>query len=78
MDMWPVIQDLLVSPSSSEEIKSNVLWIIGSAVQNNPEAQNSVSGMPFAFCNRIDLCSLEVSEFARLTHIDYPLTALLE
>ncbi|KAJ3557631.1 hypothetical protein NM688_g1371 [Phlebia brevispora] len=38
LKMWEPIHGLLTS-SSSEEIKAQVLWIIGTAVQNNPAAQ---------------------------------------
>jgi hsp70-interacting protein len=40
--MWEPLQNLLIAPSSSDAIKTNVLWIIGTAVQNNPAAQNAV------------------------------------
>jgi hsp70-interacting protein len=32
----------LTSQNSSDEIKAQTLWIVGTAVQNNPSAQNSV------------------------------------
>ncbi|KAI0339130.1 nucleotide exchange factors-like protein [Trametopsis cervina] len=41
LKMWEPLQNLLVSPSSSDEIKTIVLWIIGTAVQNNPSAQDA-------------------------------------
>ncbi|KAI0799606.1 nucleotide exchange factor Fes1-domain-containing protein [Irpex lacteus] len=41
LKMWEPLQNLLTAPSSSDEIKTNVLWIIGTAVQNNPSAQNA-------------------------------------
>lgn len=43
MGMWSTLQDLLNSGASSDEIRAAVLWIIGTAVQNNPAAQNAVS-----------------------------------
>lgn len=43
MNMWPTIQSLLTSPTSTDNMRAAVLWIIGTAVQNNPAAQNAVS-----------------------------------
>ena len=43
MGMWPTIQSLLSSDESSDAVRAAVLWIIGTAVQNNPAAQNAVS-----------------------------------
>lgn len=45
LKMWDSLQFLLTSRNSSDEIKVQTLWIIGTAVQNNPSAQNSV-GLP--------------------------------
>ena len=42
LKMWDPLQSLLTSQNSSDEIKVQTLWIIGTAVQNNPSAQNSV------------------------------------
>jgi len=42
LKMWGPLQSLLTSQSPSDEIKTRTLWIIGTAVQNNPSAQNSV------------------------------------
>ncbi|KAF7795103.1 hypothetical protein EIP86_006248 [Pleurotus ostreatoroseus] len=39
LKMWEPIHNLLTSPSSSEAIKAQTLWVIGTAVQNNPTAQ---------------------------------------
>ncbi|KAI1790546.1 nucleotide exchange factors-like protein [Ganoderma leucocontextum] len=41
LKMWEPLQGLLVNPSSSEEIQRQTLWVLGTAVQNNPAAQNS-------------------------------------
>ncbi|KAF9646148.1 nucleotide exchange factors-like protein [Thelephora ganbajun] len=41
LKMWDPLQSLLTSQNSSDEIKLQTLWIIGTAVQNNPSAQNS-------------------------------------
>jgi hypothetical protein len=38
--MWEPLQGLLVSPS--DDVKTQALWVIGTAIQNNPEAQKSV------------------------------------
>jgi len=46
LDMWKPLQHLLQSPSSSNEIKANVLWIFGTASQNNPSAQNAYLSLP--------------------------------
>ncbi|OCH92567.1 nucleotide exchange factors-like protein [Obba rivulosa] len=39
LQMWEPLQALLTSPSSTDDIKTQTLWIIGTAVQNNPAAQ---------------------------------------
>ena len=44
--MWPTLQELLSSPSSTDEISAAVLWIIGTAVQNNPAAQKAYLALP--------------------------------
>ncbi|OBZ74937.1 Hsp70 nucleotide exchange factor FES1 [Grifola frondosa] len=41
LKMWEPLQALLTSPSSSQGIQTQTLWILGTAVQNNPSAQNS-------------------------------------
>jgi hsp70-interacting protein len=38
--MWEPLQGLLASPS--DDIKVQALWVIGTAVQNNPAAQKAV------------------------------------
>lgn len=43
LKMWQALHSLLISPTSSEAIQLQTLWILGTAVQNNPPAQNSVS-----------------------------------
>ena len=40
LGMWEPLQDLLAS--SSEDVKVQALWVIGTAVQNNPAAQKAV------------------------------------
>lgn len=47
MQMWGSLIELLSSPSDA--IRMNTLWILGTAVQNNPSAQNAVSRSLLAF-----------------------------
>jgi hsp70-interacting protein len=42
LQMWEPLQNLLTSPTSTDEIKTQTLWIVGTAVQNNPAAQQAV------------------------------------
>lgn len=49
MKMWEPLQALLQSPSSSEAIKMQTLWVIGTAIQNNPSAQRAVSWVCHSF-----------------------------
>ena len=56
MGMWQPLQDLLTSEKSSDEVQAAVLWIIGTAVQNNPSAQNAV-------------CTIHSDLFCALTHL---------
>jgi len=49
MKMWEPLHGLLTSSSSPDGVKMQTLWIIGTAVQNNPSAQSSylaLSPMP--------------------------------
>ncbi|GJE88989.1 nucleotide exchange factors-like protein [Phanerochaete sordida] len=41
LNMWEPLHNLITSPSSSNDIKTQTLWIVGTAVQNNPAAQNA-------------------------------------
>jgi len=41
LQMWRPLHDLLSSPSSSPAIVTQTLWVIGTALQNNPSAQIS-------------------------------------
>jgi len=41
LKIWEPLHGLLLSPSASSEVKTQALWVIGTAVQNNPEAQRS-------------------------------------
>ncbi|KAF9452832.1 Fes1-domain-containing protein [Macrolepiota fuliginosa MF-IS2] len=40
LGLWQPLESLLTSPESSTEIKVQVLWVIGTAIQNNPAAQD--------------------------------------
>ncbi|EKM82864.1 hypothetical protein AGABI1DRAFT_111428 [Agaricus bisporus var. burnettii JB137-S8] len=40
LDLWQPLLSLLDSTSSSTEIKVQVLWVLGTALQNNPAAQD--------------------------------------
>ncbi|TFK48222.1 nucleotide exchange factors-like protein [Heliocybe sulcata] len=40
LQMWQPLHDLLTSPGSTDKVKRQALWVIGTAVQNNPAAQN--------------------------------------
>ena len=42
--MWEPLPDLLASPS--DDVKVQALWVIGTAVQNNPAAQKAVRHIP--------------------------------
>ncbi|VDB92228.1 unnamed protein product [Peniophora sp. CBMAI 1063] len=49
LQMWPPIHDLISSPTSSDAIKTQAVWVAGTAVQNNPKAQHaylSLSPLP--------------------------------
>ncbi len=54
LKMWEPLQALLTSPTSSEAIQRQILWILGTAVQNNPAAQHSVSSLVYllSVCSR--------------------------
>ncbi|KAF9458688.1 nucleotide exchange factor Fes1-domain-containing protein [Collybia nuda] len=41
LEMWEPLHFLLTSETSSPQIKTQVLWVIGTAVQNNPSAQDA-------------------------------------
>lgn len=42
MKMWEPLQRLLTSSTSTEGVQTQTLWVIGTALQNNPSAQSSV------------------------------------
>jgi len=49
MKMWEPLHNLLKSPNPTEGIKMQTLWVIGTAIQNNPAAQRAylaLSPMP--------------------------------
>ncbi|PPQ85759.1 hypothetical protein CVT25_003077 [Psilocybe cyanescens] len=39
LKLWEPLQSLLTADSSTSEIKTQALWVIGTALQNNPSAQ---------------------------------------
>ncbi|KAI0830296.1 armadillo-type protein [Trametes gibbosa] len=41
LQMWEPLHSLLTDPNSSTEIQTQVLWVLGTAMQNNPAAQHS-------------------------------------
>jgi len=41
LKLWGPLQKLLISSSSSEDIKIQTLWVMGTAMQNNPAAQSA-------------------------------------
>ncbi|KAK7055529.1 Fes1 domain-containing protein [Favolaschia claudopus] len=41
LQMWTPLHNLITSPSSASEIKMQTLWVIGTALQNNPAAQDA-------------------------------------
>jgi len=43
LNLWQPLQSLLTSETSTQEIKLQALWVIGTALQNNPSAQDVVS-----------------------------------
>lgn len=40
--MWQSLHGLLTSPTTPDAVKRQTLWIVGTAVQNNPSAQHAV------------------------------------
>jgi len=40
--MWEPLHSLLTSDSSTDPVILQALWVIGTALQNNPAAQDSV------------------------------------
>lgn len=46
--MYPSLLSLL-SPSQPDEVRMQTLWILGTAVQNNPQAQADVCISPILF-----------------------------
>ena len=56
--MWKPLHELLTSPSSSDAIKMHTVWVIGTAVQNNPSAQNAVSNIYIPWLSILSLTNL--------------------
>lgn len=42
LKMWEPLHGLLLSSNTSDDIKMQTLWVIGTALQNNPAAQLTV------------------------------------
>jgi len=42
LKLWEPVHSLLTSAEASTEVKVQALWVIGTAVQNNPQAQDAV------------------------------------
>ena len=49
LKMWEPLHDLVTSHSSTDPVILQALWVIGTALQNNPAAQDSVGPPPI--CN---------------------------
>jgi hypothetical protein len=61
--MWEPLQGLLASPS--DDIKVQALWVIGTAIQNNPAAQNAVrSPLPRPHCSTLTFLSFIAGQTA--------------
>jgi hypothetical protein len=43
LQLWKPLHSLLTAKSSTSDIKTQALWVIGTALQNNPSAQDAVS-----------------------------------
>jgi len=41
--MWEPLHDLLLASGTSDALRMQTLWVIGTALQNNPAAQLAVS-----------------------------------
>jgi hsp70-interacting protein len=39
LEMWAPLHGLLTSPSAPDSVRRHALWVLGTAVQNNPSAQ---------------------------------------
>lgn len=62
LKMWEPLHGLLLESSTSDELKMQTLWVIGTALQNNPAAQLKVShmspGVRLAHFTVTDSCNL--------------------
>lgn len=43
LKMWEPLHGLVSLPSTTDDLRLQTLWVLGTAVQNNPAAQLSVS-----------------------------------
>jgi len=41
LKMWAPIHELLTSPNTPDALKTQALWVVGTAIQNNPSAQSA-------------------------------------
>lgn len=44
--MWEPLHDLVGHPSTTDGLRLQTLWVLGTALQNNPAAQLSVRTNP--------------------------------
>lgn len=51
LKMWGPLHGLLSAPGSTDAVKTQTLWVIGTAVQNNPKAQEAVCSFPYPSLN---------------------------
>ena len=58
LGMWELLQGLLATPS--DDIKVQALWVIGTAMQNNPTAQRAVrfTFLQLSFLARVEALTL--------------------
>lgn len=51
LDMWQPLHGMISDPDEEDLVKRQVLWVIGTAVQNNPSAQSAVCYARLPFSN---------------------------
>lgn len=51
LKMWEPLHGLLSAPGTTDAVKTQTLWVIGTAVQNNPKAQEAVCSFPYSSLN---------------------------
>ncbi|THH28769.1 hypothetical protein EUX98_g5422 [Antrodiella citrinella] len=77
LKMWEPLQALLTSPSSSDAIQRQVLWIVGTAVQNNPSAQAAYIALS-PLSTLLSFLSPSVSSAKTRSKAVYALSGLLQ